>query len=134
MKYLLSGPLRCSACQANSVLSNGLRCQCATHVNCDACGVTLSVSRERAERVILNCVETDLLDPIRLAKIEERYRAAATRPVADHSRRIQELDGEVKTFFDAVARGLVSDALATRLGAAEAERARGVGGRSSSTA
>ena len=70
-RYLLSGLLRCAACEANFVLSNGTRYQCATHVNGDACSVALSVPRARVESVIMECVQTDLLNPRKLAAAEQ---------------------------------------------------------------
>ncbi len=89
-----------------------------------ACSVSLSVPRDRIERVIMDCVETNLLGEARLAELEGRYVAAATSPVMDHSRRIAELDLEVQNITDAIAKGLLSDALAIRLRAAEVERTR----------
>jgi site-specific DNA recombinase len=120
VKYLLSGLLRCSACESTFVLSNGSRYQCATHVNGDACDVTLSLPRERAERIILNCVETDLFDPARLAEFEARYQTAAS-VVVDNGPRIGKLKREIDHMIKAIAGGLNSSALATELQAAEAE-------------
>lgn len=124
VKYLLSGLLRCAACEASFVLSNGSRYQCASHVNGDACEVTLSLPRERAERIILDCVQGELLTEERLGELERRYRSVAERPAVDHSLRIAELDKEIGNLGDAIAKGLLSDALAKLLQAAEAERGR----------
>ena len=123
-KHLLSGLLRCSACNATFVLSNGNRYQCATHVNGDACAVNLSLPRDRAERRILDSIEVDLFNPARLADLEQRYHAGAMRVPVDHSRRISELEQEIKNVGDAIAKGLLSDALAARLRSAETERGR----------
>ncbi len=121
-KYLLSGMLRCAACESSFVLSNGTRYQCATHVNGDACDVTLTLPRERAERIILECVEVDLLDPAKLKELETRYAVTVPRPLSDNSRRIAELDLAIRNIGDAIAQGLVSEAMATRLREAEQER------------
>ena len=91
-RYLLSGLLRCAACEANFVLSNGTRYQCATHVNGDACSVALSVPRARVESVIMECVQTDLLNPRKLAAAEQSLRSAATGITVDHGPRIAELN------------------------------------------
>jgi site-specific DNA recombinase len=126
-KYLLSGLLKCGACAASFVLSNGTRYQCSSHHEGGnaACDVSLSVPRERVESVIMECVETDLLDPQRLKELEQRYRAsAASAIVVDHGPRIAELDREIQNIGDAIAKGLVSAALAARLQAAEVERSR----------
>jgi len=72
--------------------------------------VSLSFPRERAERIILHFVETELLNPAKLSELEERYRFAAARPTVDHSRRIVELDSEIRPIGDVIARRLVSAA------------------------
>ena len=126
-KYLLSGIIRCAACEASFVLSNGTRYQCASHVNGgdSACSMSLSVPRERAEQRIIEGLDY-VLDAERLTKLEEMF-ADAQRGLAitlDHSARLAQLEEEIRNVGDAIAKGLVSDALAARLKAAEAERAR----------
>jgi site-specific DNA recombinase len=106
------------------VLSNGHRYQCASHLNGDACAANLSVPRDRAERRILDSIEVDLFNPARLADLERRYRAGETRAPVDHSQRIGELNQEIRNVSDAIAMGLLSDALAARLRRAESERGR----------
>ena len=81
--------------------------------------------RSRVERAILECVETDLLNPKKLEAAEALIRAAAASEiVVDHRQRIAELGREIDNLSDAIAKGLVSDTSAGRLRAAEAERAR----------
>jgi hypothetical protein len=125
-KYLLSGLLRCAAWEASFQLCSAIRYGCASHHNGGntACSVGLTIRRDYIEDKILSCAHTELLNPARLTGFETRYRAASSRPVVDHSRRVAELNREVQNITDAVANGWVSDALATRLRAAEAERAR----------
>jgi hypothetical protein len=73
----------------------------------------------------MDCVDTNLLDPAKLAEVEQRYRASLTSEIViDHSARIAELDREIQNIGDAIAKGLISEALAARLRAAEAERTR----------
>jgi hypothetical protein len=124
-KYPLSGLLKCAACEASFALSNGTRYQCSSHHEGGpaACSVSLSVPRTRVEAVVIDCVENVLLDTARLLEIEQRYRASvATGIVVDHGPRIAELASEIRNISDAIAKGLMSDALAARLQAAEAER------------
>ena len=64
------------------------------------------------------------LRPARLAKLEKLFQTDAARPAVDHSRRLAELDREIQNIGDAIAKGLLSDALAKRLQAAETERNR----------
>jgi len=126
-KYPLSGLLKCAACEASFALSNGTRYQCSSHHEGGpaACSVSLSVPRTRVEAVVIDCVENVLLDTARLLEIEQRYRASvATGIVVDHGPRIAELASEIRNISDAIAKGLLSDALAARLQAAEAEQGR----------
>src|SRR6267154_2063780 len=83
---------------------------CSTCINGGAREVSLSFPRERAERIILHFIETELLNPAKLSELEERYRFAAARPTVDHSRRIVELDSESRHIGDVIARRLVSAA------------------------
>jgi site-specific DNA recombinase len=126
-KYLLSGILRCAACEASFTLSNGTRYQCASHVNGgdSACSMSLSVPRERAEQRIIEGLDY-VLDADRLTKLEEMF-ADARRGLAitiDHSARLAQLDEEIRNIGDAIAKGLLSDALVARLKTAEADRTR----------
>jgi site-specific DNA recombinase len=124
-RYLLSGLLRCSVCGGTFTLRNGSCYQCVRHQDGGehACALKLMVPRERVEHRILSCIETDLLNPARLAELEARYRAEAAKPV-DHSQRIATLESEIQNLTNAIAKGLLSDALAARLQAAEAEKGR----------
>jgi hypothetical protein len=100
------------------------RHQCATHVNGDARSVNLSVPRDRAERRILDSIEIDLFNPAKLSELEKRFRSGEIRVTADYGPRIAEVEREMCNVGDAIAKGLLSDALASRLRAAEAERGR----------
>ncbi|HXW74241.1 MAG TPA: zinc ribbon domain-containing protein, partial [Steroidobacteraceae bacterium] len=123
-KYLLSGLLKCGKCRASWVLSNGARYQCASHHEGGkaACDVSLSLRRDLAERIILDCVETDLLDPAKLSALEARLRAVVSRPAPNYDKRIAELTREIENLADAIAKVGLSEALAERLKVAERER------------
>jgi hypothetical protein len=75
-------------------------------------------SRSEAIRSLLSVRATILCE------LEARYLAQASSPTIDHSRRIAELDRDVRNITDAIAKGSFSDALASRLQEAEAERNR----------
>jgi site-specific DNA recombinase len=125
-RYMLSGFLKCDACGAGFVLANASRYACASHTNGGdaACSVSATVPRVRVEAAVLDCIETDLLNPATLAEIEQRYRAATSEFAPDHAVRIAELDNEITRLVEAVASVGVSAALAARLKSAETERAR----------
>ncbi len=121
-KYMLSGLLKCEACRAGFVLSNGTRYQCASHTNGgdDACDISLSVPRDRVERVILDFTKAEL--PRIIEDIERRYREPHLS--VDHSPRIAELQQESERLVAAISKMGGSDALTRKLAAVESELAR----------
>lgn len=126
-KYLLSGLLKCSACEASFTLSNGDRYQCSSHHDGGpgACEVSLSLLRDRAEGVIMEFVQDDLLNPDRLTEIAERYRAAASSEmVIDHGPRIARLEQERANLITAIKAGGLAEELGTELKGITTELAR----------
>lgn len=120
-KYLLSGSLRCEACRAAFALSNGTRYQCASHHDGgdDACSVSLSVPRERIERVFAEFMAGPEL-PRRLSEMEARW--VSSRPVMiDYRPRIVELEGKIANFVKAIGQGLFSPEVDAALKAARGE-------------
>ena len=105
-RYLLSGILRCGVCDAGFVMTNARSYQCASHAYGGeaACAVSISLPRERAERLILEAVRTELLNPARLAELEMRYRTFEAPPV-DHSARLSALDREERNLTTAIKDG-----------------------------
>ena len=69
-----------------------------------ACEVSLSVPRERVERVILECANSELLDPKGLAKIEARQIMPAT---IDYRPKIAELERPIANYVRAIAASAV---------------------------
>lgn len=119
-KYLLSGLLRCQACESNFSMSNAERYQCSSHHNGGnhACDVSLSVPRERIERVMLDCAYSELLDPKKLRQIE----AQQTIPAAtiDYRPMIAQLERQIANYMKAIAAG--ADGLADVVNALKAAR------------
>jgi site-specific DNA recombinase len=118
-KYVLSGLLKCDACRAGFVLSNGSRYQCASHTNGGdaACDVSLSVLKDRAEHIILGFTEREL--PTILAAAEERY--SQPHAAVDHRVRITELEKQVANYVKMIGGGEYSPAVSAALKVAEAE-------------
>jgi site-specific DNA recombinase len=119
-KYLLSGLLRCQACESSFALSNAKRYQCSSHHEGGnhACEVTLSVPRDRIENVMLECAHSELLDPVKLAEIEAWH--VAHRPVTDYRPRIAELEATVANYVKALGAG--ADGLGDLVAALKAAR------------
>ena len=83
-----------------------------------ACEVSLSVPRERVERVILECANSELLDPKALAKIEARQIMPAT---VDYRPKIAELERQIANYVRAIAAS--ADGLTDVVAALKAARA-----------
>ena len=112
-KYLLSGSLRCEACRAAFALSNGTRYQCASHHDGgdDACSISLSVPRDRIERIFCEYMASPEL-PQRLSEMEARW--LSSQPVMIDCRpRIAELEMQRANLVTAIKSG----GLASELGA-----------------
>ena len=112
-KYLLSGSLRCEACRAACALSNGTRYQCSSHHDGgdDACTISLSVPRDRIERVFLDYIASPEL-PRQLAELEARWLSSQTAQQIDYRPRIVELEQQRANLIAAIKSG----GLATELG------------------
>ena len=118
--YVLSGMLRCRPCGSSYALSNKTRYQCSSHHEGGdgACSVSLSVPRDRAERIILDFTSAEL--PKFLSEIEARYESRRVVAV-DHKARIAELDQKIANFVKAIGEGLRDPELDAALKAARTE-------------
>jgi hypothetical protein len=119
--YLLSGLLKCDVCRAGFVLSNGTRYQCASHVNGGdrACDISLSVPRERVERVILDFTVAGL--PRILEAVEARYRHP--EHPADRGAEIKHLESQRERLLAAIKMGGELEVLVAELKATETKLA-----------
>jgi len=120
-KYLLSGSLRCEACRASFALSNATRYQCSSHHEGGdgACSVSLSVPRERIERVFFDFMASPEL-PRRLSEIETRWLSSQPMTV-DYSLRIAELERQRANLVAAIKSGGLASELGAELKALSAE-------------
>lgn len=122
-RYLLTGLLRCGECGQRFQMTNARRYQCASHHQggAAACGVGLSVLRDRLEQRVMERIEFELLAPGRLADLEQRLRSSAPI-VVDNAPRIAELAQREKNLAVAIATGGDMSALLAALKAAQTER------------
>lgn len=124
-KHLLSGILKCGACGANLVVSNG-GYVCASYVNggVSACSSNVRVPRVAAEAALLAGVQSKLLAPEAITAARraarERVREARRRPTVTREQ-IDRQEAEVQNLVEAIASGGLrcSPALAARLREAE---------------
>lgn len=120
-KYLLSGSLRCEVCKASFALSNGTRYQCSSHHEGgnDACSVSLSVPRDRIERVFVNFMASPQL-PRQLSEIEARWNSAQGE-IIDYRPRITQLETQRANLVRAIRLGGLAAELGAELRALTAE-------------
>lgn len=85
-KYLLSGLLRCSVCDAYYVGVNGKEYGCSTHRDGGPCSNRVRVRRDRAEEVLLGKLRRDLLSPESVATIAQDCRLTTGRGSARQRR------------------------------------------------
>jgi ribosomal protein L29 len=126
-KYLFTGLLACDLCGASFVLRNREYYACASHWHGGACANTINVAKSVVQDVMLDGIREDLADSAVVDEVERRVRAAlrkSRQAPADNGMRIAQLEREAANIADAIARGLLSDALAQRLREAEEELAR----------
>ena len=126
-KYLFSGLLQCSVCEASFVIRNRTCYACASWWNGAACTNEINVSRELLEGVMLSGIREDLTDPAIIVEFETRFRVAQRRQekaeVIDQRPRIALLQNEIENLTQAIASGGLrgSQAIGLRLQGAEAE-------------
>lgn len=131
-RTLFAGLLRCATCGGPMTAIDARRYGCAAHKDRGptVCASRLAVSRKDLELRLLADLRTELLEPAAMADMRRAVRQA----LATHERtagagdtaaeaRLQALEGEISRLADAVAQLGLSEALRTRLAAAEAERA-----------
>ena len=125
--------LRCGVCGSNFVMAGAKHYACASRTNggTHACTNNLRVARSVAESKLLARIKAELGSPEYLDEFKRAVRQALTDArdaCAAHrqarAKRLAELSGEIEHMVAAVAAGLLSPALTTRLEAAESERVR----------
>ncbi len=120
-KYLLSGSLRCGVCGAAFALANGIRYQCSSHHDGGpgACSMSLSVPRDRVERVFRDYMASPEL-PHQLSQLEERW--LSSQPIQmDYRGRIAELEQQRANLVEAIKSGGLAAELGPDLKALTAE-------------
>jgi hypothetical protein len=102
-------------------MSNGARYPCASHTNGgdSACEISLSVPRERVERIILDFTVSEL--PRILEAVEARYRQAEHS--ADRSAEIKQLESQKERLLTAIKIGGELEALVAELKVTETKLA-----------
>ena len=120
-KYLLSGSLRCDTCRSSFALANRPRYQCASHHDggADACPMSLSVPRDRIERVFMDYMASPEL-PRQLAEMKARWLSSQSATI-DYGPRIAQLDKQRANLVEAIKSGSLAAELGAELKALAAE-------------
>ncbi len=128
---LFGGLLRCDACGGPIIAINGTRYGCSAHKDKGptACPNAVTWRRTDVDQRLLAELREDLLSPSALAELQTVVRTLLAELDGDHDRaqaaarrRSAELDREIQRIVDAIVTIGASEALATRLRAAELER------------
>ena len=131
-KYLLSGLLKCGLCGANFVIGDKRHYVCASRTNggLHACRNNLRIVREVAQARILAGIKAELMAPEYLNEFKREFRllraaqqSARERVWEARKARLAELEQEIGHLIEAVAKGLLSTSVKTRLESAESEQA-----------
>ena len=127
---LFGGLLRCDACGGPIIAINARRYGCSAHKDKgpSAYPSTATWLRADVDQRLLSELRDDLLSPTALVEVQATVRGLLAelkvgqdRAQADARRRMAELDGEIKRVVDAIVAVGASEALASRLRAAEIE-------------
>ena len=131
-KYLLSGLLRCAACDACYIVVNAREYGCSTHHDGGPCDNRVRVSREHVQDVILGKLRKDLLAPESIGQIAQDMRACWAEQarkqetkMVEAPRELQELSGRIARLRDRLKLGdpdMAVDELQAAIDRAEAKR------------
>lgn len=129
-KTLFGGLLRCQHCGGPVIAVSKDMYGCAAKKDRGTCPGVYAWRSATDERLV-DIVRNDMLSPQALAAMQlearelaREYRHSSGRRADDARRRMTELDKEIASLLDALAKMGYSDAIAGRLRAAEAEKAR----------
>ena len=131
-KYLLSGLLRCSVCDAHYIITNATSYACSGYHDGRACSNSIFVRRDRVENILLGPIRDDLLKPDRVARmVREMQGYFSERVQATQSRatevpcELEELDARIVRLRDRLKRGdpdMPEDELQAAIDRAEEKR------------
>jgi DNA invertase Pin-like site-specific DNA recombinase len=131
-KYMLSGLLRCGACDAHYVITNQREYGCASFRDGHACSNSIRVRRDSVEAILLNPIRKDLLAPERVermgAEMQAQYREetrAMQKRSADAPQELLELNARLSRLRKRLVKGdpdMALDEIQAAIDRAEAKR------------
>jgi len=74
-KYLLSGLLRCSVCDAHYIITNATSYACSGYHDGRACSNSILVRRDRVEDILLGPIRDDLLKADRVTRMAKEMQS-----------------------------------------------------------
>jgi hypothetical protein len=111
-KFLLSGLLVCDTCRAHYILDSAVACRCSSYLNGNACTNNVRVRRDRAEKVLIHPMRTELLAPRRvalMAKEMQTYYAEQVRGIqtrgTEAPRELEELSARIERLRERLRKG-----------------------------
>ena len=96
LKYLLSGLLRCSVCDAHYTITNATSYACSGYHDGRACSNSILVRRDRLENILLGPIRDDLLKPDRVARMAKEMQGYFSERVQAFRARATEAPRELE--------------------------------------
>ena len=120
-RYLFSGLLRCECCGSRFIMSDKRAYSCSGYVNGRTCDNDRRVSRKIVESRLLAGIRSELLSEARVREFSATIRRRLASPAVDpHAEQRAALSRQIDNLAAAIADGLMSPTVRTRLQAAEA--------------
>jgi hypothetical protein len=98
-RYLLSGLLTCSVCDAHYILADARSYSCSGHSQGGACSNRIRVRRTKIESIILDPIRKELLEPQRVKRMAEEMETAWAERIKAAAKRLVGASDELFSRF-----------------------------------
>lgn len=130
-KHMFSGLVRCGCCGASYTIKNREQLACAAHREKGTCTNNRTIRVNELERRVLDGIKRRLLAPEAIAECLTEYHAERGRLMAKArqerqqiDKRLAAIDRQIRNIIDAIAEGVATAGMKSRLIEIEAEKER----------
>ena len=130
-KHMFSGLVRCGCCGASYTIKNREQLACAAHREKGTCTNNRTIRVSELERRVLDGIKRRLLAPEAIAECLAEYHAERRRLMAKArqerqqiDKRLGAIDSQIRNIIDAIADGIATTGMKSRLIEIEAEKER----------
>lgn len=128
-RHMFSGLVRCGACGGSYTIKNRNQLACSAHREKGICDNNRTIRVAELERRVLEGIERRLLAPEIVAEFlkeyhseQRRLRKEASRQRHEADKRVHDLDRHISNIIDAIAEGVASSGMKTKLIELEGEK------------